>query len=478
MTRAAVIDRLEAAFDDGTFLVDLARRVAIPTESQEPGRAPELHRYLADELVPALDALGYETTIVANPAGHGPFLIARRVEDAALPTVLSYGHADVVRGMEGRWAAGGDPWTLRVDGDRVYGRGVADNKGQHTVNLAALAAVLAVRGRLGFNSTLLFETGEEVGSPGLHDVVASHRELLAADVFIASDGPRVDARRPTLFLGARGALNLVLEVALRDGAHHSGNWGGVLANPGVVLANAIASIIDGTGRVTVPGILPSEVPASVRAALADVPIESGPGAPAVDANWGEPGLTPIERLVAWNTFEVLAFRTGDPDRPVNAIPPSAIAHCQIRYTAGTDAASLVPALRAHLDAHGFASVTVRDAGDAPPWEATRLDPDDPWVRWAVRSVERTTGAPPAVLPNLGGSLPNDAFAILLGLPTIWVPHSYGACAQHAPDEHALLPVLREGLAIMGGLFWDLGEPGVDPETWPAIRAGQRPAGVG
>lgn len=478
MTRSAVIDRLEAAFDDGTFLVDLARRVAIPTESQEPGRAPELHRYVADELVPTLDALGYETTIVANPAGHGPFLIARRVEDAALPTVLSYGHADVVRGMEGRWAAGGDPWTLRVDGDRVYGRGVADNKGQHTVNLAALAAVLAVRGRLGFNSTLLFETGEEVGSPGLHDVVASYRELLAADVFIASDGPRVDARRPTLFLGARGALNLVLEVALRDGAHHSGNWGGVLANPGVVLANAIASIIDGTGRVTVPGILPSEVPASVRAALADVPIESGPGAPAVDADWGEPGLTPIERLVAWNTFEVLAFRTGDPDRPVNAIPPSAIAHCQIRYTAGTDAASLVPALRAHLDAHGFTSVTVRDAGDAPPWEATRLDPDDPWVRWAVRSVERTTGAPPAVLPNLGGSLPNDAFAILLRLPTIWVPHSYGACAQHAPDEHALLPVLREGLAIMGGLFWDLGEPGVDPETWPAIRAGQRPAGVG
>lgn len=476
MTRAAVLDRLATAFDDGTFLADLARRVAIPTESQDPERADELLRYLAEELVPTVTALGYDHRIVDNPTGHGPFLVARRIEDPALPTVLSYGHADVVRGMAGRWSEGRDPWRLEVVGDRVYGRGVADNKGQHSALLAALAAVLDVRGRLGFNSVLLIETGEEVGSPGLHEVVASHRDLLAADVLVASDGPRVEAGRPTLFLGARGAINLVLEVTMRDGAHHSGNWGGVLANPGAVLANAIASIIDARGRVLVPGILPADVPASVRDALADIPIEHGPGAPAVDADWGEPGLTPIERLIAWNTFEVLAFRTGDPDRPVNAIPASAFAHCQIRYVAGTDPATFVPALRAHLDRHGFGAVEVRDAGDAPPWVATRLEPDHPWVRWAAGSVERTTGAPPAVLPNLGGSLPNDAFALGLGLPTIWVPHSYGACSQHAPDEHALAPVLREGLAIMGGLFWDLGEPGVPPRTPARSARGDRPPG--
>lgn len=453
-----MIEHLGAVLDDGTFLADLARRVAHRTESQDPARRADLERYLVDELVPALAPLGYDTEIVPNPdpAG-GPFLVARRVEDPALRTVLSYGHADVVRGMEGRWAAAGDPWVVRVDGDRAYGRGVADNKGQHSILIAALAAVIAVRGRLGFNSVLLIETGEEIGSPGLHAMVAAHREALAADVLIASDGPRVDARRPTLFLGARGALNLELEVVLRDGAHHSGNWGGVLANPGVVLANAIASIIDAHGRVQVPGLLPSGVPASVRRALAGVPVESGPGAPAVDPGWGEPGLTPIERLIAWNTFEVLAFRTGDPERPVNAIPPSAIAHCQIRYTAGSDAAAFVPLLRAHLDQHGFGAVAVRESGGAPLWEATRLDPDHPWVRWASTSVERTTGHAPVVLPNLGGSLPNDAFAVLLDLPTIWVPHSYGACGQHAPDEHVLLPIVREGLAIMGGLFWDLGE---------------------
>ena len=94
--------------------------------------------------------------------------------------------------------------------------------------------------------------------------------------------------------------------------------------------------------------------------------------------------------------------------------------------------------------------------------ATRLDPDHAWVRWASASIAATTGALPAVLPNLGGSLPNDCFADVLGLPTIWVPHSYPACSQHAPDEHLLADVAREGLQIMTGLFWDLGAPGSPP----------------
>ena len=65
--------------------------------------------------------------------------------------------------------------------------------------------------------------------------------------------------------------------------------------------------------------------------------------------------------------------------------------------------------------------------------------------------------PPVLLPNLGGSLPNDVFADILGLPTVWVPHSYAACSQHAPNEHLLAPVARQALEIMAGLFWDLGD---------------------
>src|SRR5262245_3656391 len=85
---------------------------------------------------------------------------------------------------------------------------------------------------------------------------------------------------------------------------------------------------------------------------------------------------------------------------------------------------------------------------------------NPGIILAARSIERTTGRAPTILPNLGGSLPNDSFADVLGLRTIWIPHSYAGCSQHAPDEHLLAPIAREGLGLMAGLFWDLGEDDV------------------
>jgi hypothetical protein len=129
---------------------------------------------------------------------------------------------------------------------------------------------------------------------------------------------------------------------------------------------------------------------------------------------------------------------------------------QLRFVVGCDPDTFVPALRAHLDACGFACVEVAAARVAV-MHATRLDPAHPWVRRVADSIAATTGAAPAILPNLGGSLPNDCFADVLGMPTVWVPHSYPACSQHAPNEHLLGSVAREGLAMMTGLFWDLGE---------------------
>ena len=90
------------------------------------------------------------------------------------------------------------------------------------------------------------------------------------------------------------------------------------------------------------------------------------------------------------------------------------------------------------------------------FHATRLDPDDAWVKWAATSIAHTSGKKPAVLPNVGGSLPNDIFTDVLGLRTVWVPHSYPGCSQHAPNEHLPPAILREGLRIMAGLYWDLG----------------------
>ncbi len=117
---------------------------------------------------------------------------------------------------------------------------------------------------------------------------------------------------------------------------------------------------------------------------------------------------------------------------------------------------VVDAVRKHLHANGFPMVEV---SGAQSFAASRTDFDSPWINWAAESIRATTGKAPAVLPNFGGSLPNDVFSEGLGLPTIWVPHSYPGCSQHAPNEHILMPVTEEALAIMTGLFWDLGEKG-------------------
>jgi acetylornithine deacetylase/succinyl-diaminopimelate desuccinylase-like protein len=454
--REKVIAAAERYFDEGRFLADLARRVAIPTESQNPARAATLEAYLKDEMAESLQRMGFSCRVFPNPIGrYGPFLVAERIEDPSFTTVLTYGHGDVIRGQEEQWREGLGPWEVRVEGDRIYGRGTADNKGQHTINLAALEWVLKTRGRLGFNIKVLIETGEEVGSPGLKAFCEQHKAALHADVFIASDGPRLQPHRATLFLGSRGAFNFDMALELRSGGHHSGNWGGLLANPGIVLAHAIASITDKRGAIRVPEWRPGTLTPAVREALKDLVIEGGPDGPAIDQDWGEPGLIPAERVFGWCSFEVLAFVTGNPGKPVNAIPPRASAHCQLRYVVGVDPADILPALRRHLDREGFANVRLSPAREGF-FPATRLDPDHPWVKWAEDSIVRTTGAKPAILPNLGGSLPNDVFADTLGLPTVWVPHSYAACSQHAPNEHLLAPVARDGLRIMAGLFWDLG----------------------
>jgi acetylornithine deacetylase/succinyl-diaminopimelate desuccinylase-like protein len=463
-TRDGAVARAHAYFDDGRFEAELAERVAHKTESQLlPGSLPRLAAYLDDAMRPAFEAMGFTVTRYDNPLpGQGPVLLATRIESTRLPTVLGYGHGDVIRGLEDQWTKGKGPWVTAREGERLYGRGTADNKGQHTINMAALRSVLDERGgRLGFNAKFMIETGEESGSEGLMELARAKRADFAADVLIASDGPRVKPSRPTMALGCRGAINFDLVCDLREGGHHSGNWGGLLANPGLVIAHALATIVGPNGNILIPEWRAPPMSNAVRAALGDLEIDPGENGPTIDDWWGEPGLTAPEKVYGSNTFNVLAYSTGTPGRPVNAVPPKAVANCQLRYVAGTRVDALVPALRRHLDEGGFERVRI-----APPpavndggFGATRTEPDHPWALWVKGSLERTSGTRPAVLPSMGGSICNNVFTDALGMPTIWIPHSYASCSQHAPDEHLLLPIARDALGLMAGLYWDLGEDG-------------------
>jgi acetylornithine deacetylase/succinyl-diaminopimelate desuccinylase-like protein len=454
---AELLLKAQEHVDSGTFFDELATLVGYPTVSDHPDGRVAIKAYLEDALAPALTALGCAVATYANPdpAG-GPFLVGTRIESPELPTLLCYGHADVVDGHAGRWSQDRDPWTLTADGDRWYGRGSADNKGQHLINLTALRLLLAEQGSLGFNLKFLFETGEEIGSPGLAEFAADHRELLDADVLIASDGPRLNAATPTVFLGARGSVRISLDVDLRPDAYHSGNWGGVLRNPATTLAGAIASLVDGHGRIQMPELLPAELPDIVRETLAGIEIANSPGDPAPDEGWGDTDLTAAERLYGWNTLEVLSLGAADIDRPVNAIPGRARAVLQLRYVAGTDVDRVADVVTKRLESQGFSMVDVTVDGS---YRASRTPVDDPWARWATSVLGELSDRPVAILPNFGGGLPNHVFTDVLGVATLWLPHSYPDCLQHAPDEHLLASIAREGVVLATGLFHALGQRG-------------------
>ncbi|MEX2642373.1 MAG: M20 family metallopeptidase [Acetobacterales bacterium] len=457
-TRDGAIARAHRYFDDGSFVAELSRRVAIPSVSQEPDKRPALDLYVDEEMTGSLEALGFECAKHPNPhEDSGPILVARRIEDESLPTVLTYGHGDVVRGLESGWSQGLDPWTVTRKGDRLYGRGTADNKGQHTVNLAALDAVIKERGgSLGFNVVFVLEMMEERGSRGLREFCDANRDLLAADVMIASDGPRLSPKHANMFLGSRGGFNFRLDVKLREGGHHSGHWGGVLEDPEIILSHAIASIVDRRGRILIPEWVPKQIPPLIREMLKDVEIDSGDEAPDFPEDWGEPGLSQAEKMLAWTSFIVLASQNGNPDNPVNAVSDVASAWCQLRHTSDVDAGRFEPALREHLDANGFQMVSI-EADQRRRRRASRTDPANPWVGWARESMQRTVGGNVVhVAPNQSGGLPNDVFEDM-GMPTLWFPHSYNGCSQHAPNEHMLASIAREGLGVMAGLFWDLAE---------------------
>lgn len=435
--------------ESGQLAGDLGRLVARRSVSQSEGTPDALRAYLTDDISPLLRGYGFDTTVYDNPLPDGPpLMIARYLEDVALPTILVYGHGDVCNGEAHRWRAGLHPFELVQEDDRLYGRGTADNKIQHLINITALGLLLKAKGKLGFNVKFILEMGEETGSPGLREFLEMKRGELAADVLIASDGPRLSPAIPTIFMGSRGAVDIDFTVRLRDEDHHSGNFGGLLADPGIILAHALASITDSRGQIKIPEWRPDSLSNEVRAVLADLPYRQH------DPEWGEEALTPSERVFGWNSFAVLALSSGTIDAPQSAISTTARAVGQLRFVVGTDMDDIVPALRRHLDAHGFNRVDVSCRGEA--FKATRSALDHPWVNFVCSSIARSIEQQPHILPNLAGSLPNDMFTDILGLPTIWVPHSYAECCQHGPNEHALLSIARQGMQIMTDLFLDIG----------------------
>ena len=446
----------ENLFVDGEFIANLRSLVSFVTDSKNSVSNENLIRYYVDGLSGIFAELGLQTEIIDNPIKNAPpFLIGKRIESSELKTILLYGHGDTVPLQQELWNEGISPSKLKIIDEKIYGRGVADNKGQHLVNLMALLSVLKTRKKLGFNIKVIFEMGEEVGSPGLFELCEQYKDYLKSDVLIASDGPRVAVDVPTVFLGSRGAINFELEVKYREGAHHSGNWGGVLRDPGVRLSHALSIITNKTGNILIENWKPTSLTEEVRDRLKSLP-NTVSKTLEIDENWGEPGLSSNEKLFGWNSFSILAMKSGDIDVPVNAIQPSAKALCQLRFVVGTDENKVISSLREHLDQHGFQDIKIISE-NAINFAASRTNLDNVWLKKIEHILEEFYGDKIHVIPNLAGSLPNNCFTDILNIPTIWIPHSYKECSQHAPNEHLPINLLRDALLLMTNLYWNLGK---------------------
>jgi hypothetical protein len=170
---------------------------------------------------------------------------------------------------------------------------------------------------------------------------------------------------------------------------------------------------------------------------------------------GKSGADGGGKIYGWIGFIVPATTSGRLERQVNAVAGEACAHCPIRCVVDVAPEIFVPALRRHLDAAGYPEVAIERA--AVRLAASRTDPANDWERFAADSVARSLRRKIQIIPNATGGLPGDIFMDNLGVPLVWVPHSYNGCQQHGPDEHLLARIAREGFASFAGGWWDLGE---------------------
>lgn len=447
----------------------------------------------ADHLVTMLERRGIEARTLRVP-GAPPAVYGAYDAPGATRTVVFYAHYDGQPApMEQGWVS--DPWTpvLRdgalaggageldwsaLDGDidddwRIYARSASDDKAPIVAMLAAFDALAAAGITPSVNLRFFFEGEEEAGSPHLEDILAAHRDLLASDLWLFCDGPVHQSGRGQVVFGVRGAIGLEMTVYGPLRALHSGHYGNWAPNPAARLAELIASMRDGEGRILVEGFDERVRPLSgiERDAVAAVP-DADPAlrrdfaigrAEADDARLAERILLPA--------INVRGIRAGGVRaEAANAIPTVAHASMDIRLVPDLGPEHVVTLVEAHVRRQGYTIVR-----DVPNVDARRRLPrivrmnwsggypgmrtpmDLPVSRAVVTAVEDARGEPVVRVPNLGGSLPIYLFDDVLGAPLIIVPMANHDNNQHAANENVRIGNVWTGIdmyaVLMAGLDW-------------------------
>jgi acetylornithine deacetylase/succinyl-diaminopimelate desuccinylase-like protein len=382
---------------------DLEALVRIPSVSADPGRADDVRRS-AEATAELFRAEGFDDVRILTAAGGAPAVVARKPAPEGAPTVLLYAHHDVQPvGDPADWDS--DPFEPTERGDRLYGRGAADDKAGIAAHLAAIRAHGA---DLPVGVTVLVEGEEEVGSPTLEAFLGEHQDLLAADVIVIADSGNWDIGEPALTTSLRGLVDCFVELRTLEHAVHSGMWGGVVPDAVTAMMRLLATLHDDNGDVAVAG-LHSGPAADVDYPLDRIRAESGlvdgveliGTGSVVQRMWTKPAIATIG-------FD--ATRTADAS---NTLIPSVKVKLSVRLAPGDSSKRAMECLREHLEKHvpWGAKLTFTPGEFGEP---TQIDATGPAYD-AARSAFRDAwdGVEPVDM-GIGGSIPfiaafNEAF---------------------------------------------------------------------
>jgi acetylornithine deacetylase/succinyl-diaminopimelate desuccinylase-like protein len=409
--------------------------IRIPSISALPAHAPDCRR-TAEWIAADLERIGMEHVEVAETGGH-PVVYADWLHADGAPTVLVYCHYDVqpVDPLD-LWTS--PPFEPVVEGDRILGRGVADDKGQLHLHLRAAEALLATRGGLAVNLRFIFEGEEESSSVHLDSWLRAHRDQLTADFALISDTGFFEGNVPAITIALRGMMYAQIDVSGTAVDLHSGGYGGAVENPANALARIIAGLKDENGRILVRGFYDDvvELSADERRMIAELPFDEAAylarlGLPELH---GETGYSTLERRGTRPTLDVNGLWGGfQGEGSKTIIPAHAHAKVSCRLVSDQDPERIFAAFRDHVLAIAprGVRVDVRLLGGGRP----SLTPaDHPATQAAARALEATFGRAPVYIRE-GGSIPVCAtFESALGLPVVLLGFSPPDDHAHAPNE--------------------------------------------
>ena len=438
------------AHHEERFLNELFSLLRIPSISAEPSHHADMLR-CADLWRELLLQAGADEAEVM-PSDGNPLVFAQKHVSDTAPTVLVYGHYDVmpVAPLE-LWKSA--PFEPEVRDGRIWARGADDDKGQSFLQVKAFEYLVRT-GQLRHNVKFILEGEEEIGSPSLHAFLTRHRELLKSDVILVSDTSMLSEDLPSLTTGLRGLAYWEIEVTGPQRDLHSGHFGGAVANPINVLCEMLAQVVDKDGRISIPHFYDDvqDIPAAEREMIARIPFDEAryKAAIGVKALRGERGHSTIERNACRPSFDVCGIwggHTGEGSKTV--LPSKAYAKVSTR---------LVPHQQHEVISRLFIDYMASIAPDCVTVKVTPMHGGEGYVcpidlpayRAAERGFEQAFGKRPLAVRR-GGSIPIISdFEHTLGVKTVLMGFGLESNAIHSPNENFPLSMMRRGIeAIIG-----------------------------